>query len=100
MGSAPPAFAACAITTSAEIPVAYACPPVPAGGAAVSDWHSPCACPQPVGPVSGKLIPLMNRRLSACGASTCTALSLAAASDALVSAPVAPGKNLLPTTPQ
>jgi hypothetical protein len=42
----------------------------------------------------------MNSRLAACGASTLVALSVMPPSVAVDSAPVAPGKNLLPTTPQ
>src|SRR3569623_1430919 len=85
---------------TAENPVEYVVEPLPPGGAAVSDWHSPWACPHPVGPPSGKLMFLMNSRFSACGASTLVALSAAPASPDCVSAPVASGKELFPTTPQ
>src|SRR5262245_33876858 len=44
-------------------------------------------------------MPLTNSRLAACRASLLVALSEAAASDASLSDPTAPGKNLLPTTP-
>src|SRR5262245_16275591 len=85
---------------SAEPPVEYAPLLVPSDGAAVSDWHRPCACPQLVGPFIGKLTPLRNNRFAACGASTLVAWSVLPASPALVSAPVASGKNFFPTTPQ
>src|SRR5881394_2906684 len=85
---------------SAEIPVEYACAPLPPGGAAVSDWQRPWACPHPVGPPSGKLTFLTKRRFSACAERLLTALSVMPASELWVIGPVAPGKNLLPTTPQ
>src|SRR5450755_944287 len=90
---------ACAMTMSAEMPVEYEDWPLPPGTAAVSDWQSPCACPQLVGPPSGKLTFLMNIKLSACAAKTFTALVVAAASDACVSGPTAAGKNRSPFTP-
>ena len=42
----------------------------------------------------------MKSRLAACGASTLVALSVAAASEAVVNAPVALGKKFFATTPQ
>src|SRR3569623_136370 len=84
---------------TAENPVEYVVEPLPPGGAAVSDWHSPCAWPQPVGPPSGKLMFLMNSRFSACGASTLVAVSADPARPVWVRAPVAVGKKFFPTPP-
>src|SRR5215510_11958141 len=85
---------------STEMPVEYAFCAEPSDGDAVSDWQSPCACPQPVTLAIGKLMPFTNIKFCACGASTLVALSVIPASELCVSGPTALGKNLLPTTPQ
>src|SRR5262245_28430775 len=95
-----PPFTACAITTSADGPPACAWGPVDAGATAVSDWQRPSAWPHCFGPPFGKLMFLTKVRFSACAESTLTALSVMPASPDAVSAPVALGKNLFPTTPQ
>ena len=50
---------------------------------AVSAWHSPCACPQSVGPPIGKLMPLTNSRFARVRRELARRLVRCAASDAL-----------------
>ena len=65
IGSVPAALIALEITKSTDGPVAVAWFALPVGVLPVSACESPCACPQPLGPGNGKLMPFTMRRFFA-----------------------------------